>query len=151
MTLSAPGSTQEQHLRSKLLDYAMRDGYLYHIWYPKGSGHKLDCCVKQLVVPRTLGHDVLYSMHEDLTGHFGIARTLATVRSRYYWEGMVQDVEEWVKAYTLCDTRKSPRKAMNAPLIPIPGDKLAVDTIGLPLTTGMGNRYIVVFIDYLTK
>ena len=95
-------------------------------------------------------------MHEDLTGgHFGMARTLATVWNRYYWEGMAQDVENWVKSCKLCNTRKSPRNAQRAPLMPIPvegpWDRLAVDAIGPLPVTNNGNRYIVVFIDYLTK
>eukprot|EP00919_Chromeraceae_sp_WS-2016_P025628 GHVR01060554.1.p1 GENE.GHVR01060554.1~~GHVR01060554.1.p1 ORF type:complete len:203 (+),score=13.62 GHVR01060554.1:692-1300(+) len=85
-----PDNEQDiKRLRMELNDYCILDEHLYHFWYPKGSGFKADRCIKQLVVPKSMRHAILSAMHDDTTaGHFGVAQTLATIRTRYYWEGM---------------------------------------------------------------
>ena len=51
--------------------------------------------------------------------------------------------------------RKSPRNRNKAPLLPIPVqdafDRLACDIIGPFPPSKLGNRYVVVFSEYLTK
>ena len=85
----------------------------------------------------------------------GVFKTYEKLCDRYYWKGMYKDVEHWVRSCQDCSTRKKPRNKYRAPLLPIPVlaafERLAVDVLGPLPTTWSGNRYIVCFIEYLTK
>ena len=110
----------------------------------------------QLVIPPPLRHEVLVNAHDDLSGgHFGVYKTYEKLRDRFYWKGMYKDVEHWVRSCVDCATRKNPKSKARAPLLLIPVDgafqRLAVDVLGPLPVTWSGNRYIVVFMEYLTK
>ena len=66
---------------------------------------------------------------------------------------MRADIENWCRGCLTCVTRR-PGQAVKPPLTPIPVsgpfDPVGVDVIHYP-TTERGNRYAVVFVDYLTK
>ncbi|KAJ8957190.1 hypothetical protein NQ318_007752 [Aromia moschata] len=70
----------------------LRDGLLQRKWEsPDGVS-----TVYQLVLPKARIHQVLEELHSSPTGgHFGVTRTLARVRDRFYWENCRRDVEEW--------------------------------------------------------
>lgn len=94
--------------------------------------------------------------HDDVTaGHLGTQKTYGKVRTRYYWRNMYRDIDRWCKSCVDCAMKKSPRNRHKAPLLPIPVenafDRLAVDCLGpFPLSIA-GNRYVVVFTEYLTR
>ena len=86
----------------------------------------------QLVIPPPLRFEVLVNAHDDLArGHFGVYKTYAKLRDRFYWKGMYRDVEHWVRSCADCATRKHLKNKAHAPLLPIPVDSafqcLAVD------------------------
>ena len=150
---------QEDKLARKLLlsedsFYVADDGLLYHIEH----NIKRNCSepVSQLVVPKTLRFEILSNAHDHITGgHLGTHKTYQKIRQRYWWRGMFKDTEHWCKSCVDCSMRKTPKTNLRAPLIPIPVegafDRVAVDVLG-PLTkTDKGNRYILVFSDYLTR
>lgn len=66
---------------------------------------------------------------------------------------MWADIEEWCRACLICATRR-PGQAVKPALTPIPVsglfDRVGVDVIQFPKSAA-GNRYAVVFVDYLTK
>ena len=66
---------------------------------------------------------------------------------------MRKDIAIWNKACTTCASR-NPGRAVKSPLTPIPVggafDRVGVDIIQFP-TSKRGNKYAVVFVDYLTK
>ncbi|KAJ8958740.1 hypothetical protein NQ318_016468 [Aromia moschata] len=70
----------------------LRDGLLHRKWEsPDGVS-----AVYQLVLPKARIHQVLEELHSSPTGgHFGVTRTLARVRDRFYWVNCRRDVEEW--------------------------------------------------------
>ncbi|KAJ8953410.1 hypothetical protein NQ318_023527, partial [Aromia moschata] len=72
----------------------LRDGLLHRKWEsPNGVS-----AVYQLVLPKARIHQVLEELHNSPTGgHFGVTRTLARVRDRFYWINCRRDVEEWCK------------------------------------------------------
>ncbi|KAJ8961386.1 hypothetical protein NQ318_014631 [Aromia moschata] len=72
----------------------LRDGLLHRKWEsPDGVS-----AVYQLVLPKARIHQVLEELHSSPSGgHFGVTRTLARVRDRFYWVNCRRDVEEWCK------------------------------------------------------
>ena len=127
---------------------------LYHIDVSDKRGRK--GCQTQLVLPPPLRYEVLVNAHDDLAGrHLGVYKTYEKLRDRYYWRGMYKDVEHWVRSCNDCSTRKKPRNKLRAPLLPIPVsaayERMAVDILGPLPVTWKGNRYIAVFVEYLTK
>ena len=144
--------------RSVLLtvdDYFLNeDGLLFHLWTPQGR--RRATTYQQLVIPTALRYELLVWAHDDPTGgHFGTVKTYEKLRTRYYWRKMFSDVNHWCRSCCDCAMRKSPRNRHKAPLLPIPVqdafDRLACDIIGPFPPSKSGNRYVVVFSEYLTK
>jgi hypothetical protein len=78
----------------------LTNGVLYRIWEtPSG-----DATVLQLVLPKSLRHEVLQQLHDTKTsGHLGVAnKTLGRIRERFYWVKCRQDVQEWCRNCDLC-------------------------------------------------
>lgn len=135
--------------------YEMVDDVLYHIWAPDAKGKRKEVR-RRLVIPRTLIDEVLTWCHDDHTaGHLAFHKTYYKIRERFFWEGMYRDIDFWCKSCVNCASRKTPKGRKRAPMLPIPVDgpfdRVAVDVLG-PLPPSLkGNRYIVVFSDYLTR
>ena len=103
-------------------DHVLCDGVLFHLFYPRGKGHRSERTTKQLVVPHALRDDVLLSYHDSLIGggHQGIERTFHHIREKYYWPGMYADVAYYVKSCVDCQQAKRPIHAKKPPLQPLP-------------------------------
>lgn len=110
---------------------------------------------KQLVVPQTLKEDIFKLCHDNHTGaHLGEKKTWAKLHNRFYWKNAYQETIEYVKSCPVCARIKDP-PTTRAYLKPItdfnrPFDKVAVDIMELSRSSS-GNKYVVVFTDYLTK
>ena len=134
--------------------YIGQDGLLYHLdQNRKRSNHET---FSQLVIPHALKFEILSNIHDHISGaHFGVHKTFQKVKQRYWWKGMFKDIEHWCKSCQDCSTRKTPRNSKRAPLLPIPVgnafDRVGVDVLGPFPPPRKGNRYIVVFSDYLTR
>ena len=109
----------------------------------------------QILIPVDLRTEILKEYH-DFLGHVGMKRTIAQLRTRFYWHGMSRDVEDWIGTCTSCCRRSRPvGRGQGAPLqvswAGYPFERVAMDLIpGLPETSG-GNRHILVVVDYFTK
>jgi len=69
-----------------------------------------------LVVPRKLVREVIALNHDPIfAAHPGRKRTLEILCIRYYWPGMRQDVENYVRECDKCHRRKQGRE-YTAPL-----------------------------------
>ena len=89
-------------------DYVMDNGLLFHLYYPRGQGHRTERLVKQLVVPFPLRNDILLSFHDSLLGgHFATERTYQSIRLRYFWIGMYADITTYVKTCGLPKGKES--------------------------------------------
>ena len=127
------------------------DKLLYHL----ERNRRRKCRAKheltlQLVIPASMKYEVVANAHDHMVGgHFGVYKTFDKIFQKYWWEGMYKDVEHWCKSCIDCSMRK------RAPLLSIPVegpfDRLAVDCLGPFPVSHKGNRYIVVFSDYLTR
>lgn len=86
-------------------------------------------------------------------GHLREAKIHGQLSRRYWWPKMRADIEEWCRACLTCATRR-PGQPVKPALTPIPVsgpfDRVGVDVIQFPRSAA-GNRYAVVFVDYLTK
>ena len=111
-------------------------------------------CWRQ-VVPPALRAELLHESHGGkFSGHFAEKKMYDTLRKAYWWPGMRKNVRTHCRSCLNCATRKGTGRAGRPPLQPIPVGgpfhRLGVDVLQLPLTEA-GNRYVVVFMDYLTK
>lgn len=112
--------------------------------------------IEQVVLPGALKDMVLESLHDSIfSGHFGVKKTVARVKLRYYWPGYLEDVEEWCRTCVVCQRRKNPRSKNIAPLQSIgtgvePFEKVALDILKLPQTS-RGNQYVLLIEDYFSK
>ncbi|CAF1053382.1 unnamed protein product [Brachionus calyciflorus] len=108
---------------------------------------------KQLVVPKELKLDILKMCHDNFTGaHLGQRKTWIKLNNLFYWPN--SRYKNYVESCDVCSTIKDP-PATRAGLKTItefqkPFDMVAGDILELTRTNS-GNKYVVVFTDYLTK
>ncbi len=121
------------------------DGVLYHLEKDKTLR----------VVPPTGDRRELFNDAHSGTfgGHLRDTKIHGQLSRHYWWPGMRKDIRDWCLACIPCATRHV-GQAMRPPLTPIPiagpFDRIGVDVIQFPMSR-RGNRYAVVFMDYLTK
>lgn len=108
-----------------------------------------------IVVPEKLREDVLEEAHGGcFAAHFAERKVYDRLRRNVWWKGMKADVRRFCRGCLVCASRKGARKTYRPPLQPIPVGgpfhRVGVDILQLP-TSDQGNKYVIVFMDYLTK
>ncbi len=146
--------TNSRRIMATVDDYVYEDRTLYHL--DKGRARSRNEVRKQLVIPRSLKDEVMYSMHEEpMSGHLSFQKTYLRIKHRYFWVGMYSEIEKWCASCIDCATKKTPRNLTKSPLQPIPVegpfDRVAVDILGPFPTSEKGNKYVIIFTDYFTK
>ena len=121
-----------------------------NVLYKRSKGASGD--VLQLLLPLVLRKRVLEAVH-DQAGHQGVERTLALVRSRCFWPGMINDVEEHCRNCQRCILAKAGKKlhpTMGSLIARRPLEILAIDfTV---LEPGLNNvENVLVLTDVFTK
>jgi hypothetical protein len=121
------------------------------ILYKRSSNGK-----HQLLVPAILTHEVVRQNHDPpYTAHPGIKRTYNLTALRYWWPGMRKAIESYVKSCDLCQRRKEAREfvaPLGRPEEPAsPFEVMSMDITGPNPLTPRGNKYLLTFIDNLTK
>ncbi|CAI5484152.1 unnamed protein product [Closterium sp. Yama58-4] len=92
----------------------------------------------------------------NLSGHFGIDKTLKLLQRNYFWPDMASDVQRYVSACPTCQAMKSSRQRPAGLLQPLepperPWQQVTMDFVtGLP-TGASGNDSVLVVVDRLTK
>ena len=97
---------------------------------------------------------LLYMMHDhELSAHFGIKATQEKIRARYWWSGMIKDIEDHVKTCDRCQRRNKPqgRNELNPIKVKTPFYQIGIDFVGPLPSTKRKNQYILVAMDYFTK
>ncbi|MCG8096512.1 MAG: DDE-type integrase/transposase/recombinase [Candidatus Thiodiazotropha endolucinida] len=124
---------------------------LYREWVDS-----LGCTIYQLVTPDVIQKVIFDHLHSHVTaGHLGRDRTLESIRRRFYWPGVREDVERWIKS---CDTcaRVKPgpgrgKAALQQFKVSAIMQCVAIDIFGpLPISEN-GNEYIIVLGEYFSK
>ena len=117
----------------------------------KGVLHRIysfnDVEYHQLVLPRIYRDSVLKSVHDDF-GHQSLDRCLQLIRERFYWPGMANDAEVWVKRCQRCSISKGdytgPYTKQGSLVANRPLDLLCVDFTKLdPSKSGKENVLVV--------
>ena len=106
----------------------------------------------RLFVPGHLRQAVVKQYHDD-NGHIGVQKTYDSIRRKYFWPNLFQDLNEYVSSCTKCQTRsvkkvKPPLQETDVP--PYPFAKLSLDLSGPYPKTLSGNKYIVAFVDWFS-
>ena len=125
--------------------YTTVDGILYRV-QPDGT--------LRIVPPVSDRESLFKEAHSGaFAGHLRDAKVYGELARHYWWPKMRSDILRWCRSCLVCATRRL-GYAVNPPLIPIPVsgpfDRVGVDVIQFPKSHD-GNRYAVVFVDYLTK
>ena len=133
---------------SELSRFALVEGVLWYVDSARG-------CRPRLVVPRSLQQKLLHETHSGpYAGHFAAKSLYDKLARRYWWRGMYADVHKHCKGCLTCASYRGGGRRTRPPLMPIkvggPFERVGVDILEMPLTMD-GNRYVVVFLDYLTK
>lgn len=144
-----PGDDKEAKkvvLVSKCCD--MIDGILHHE-NPNFPGR---WC---MAIPRGRRHELIQEAHDGrFSEHFAEKRIFELLHRRYWWLGMRANVRRYCRSCMVCASRKGTGRSIKPALQPIPVGgpfhRMGVDVLQLPLSLE-GNKYAVVFIDYLTK
>ena len=111
---------------------------------------------RQLVVPQLLRKEVFEQLHGSPTcGHFGVTKTLARIRERFFWPRCRQSVEEWCRKCEKCAASKGPGRKHKGPMkqfnVGAPLERVTLDILGPLPTSVRGNKYILIVGDYFTK
>ena len=149
-----PPSTDDARLKLlyKLYDRLfVRDGLLV-----RSLGHKLPYRNYVIMVPEEIRGDILKAVHDSsFSGHLGITRTEERVRKRFYWPGIGNDVDRYIKQCHVCTRKTSPANNNRAPLGTIAvGEPLtfwAMDYMGPLPETKRGSKHILVVVHHFTK
>ena len=125
--------------------YVLKDESLYHLQTDK---------TLRVVAPTNLRKKLFEESHGGaFGGHLREAKVHSELNRHYWWPGMRKDISHWSRACLTCASRQ-PGRATKSPLTPIPVggafDRVGVDVLQFA-TSSHGNKYAVVFIDYLTK
>ncbi|XP_040264683.1 uncharacterized protein LOC120979792, partial [Bufo bufo] len=85
---------------------------------------------------------------------FGVQKTEANIRQRFYWVGMREDIEKWCRECVACALKRSEHHDQRAPLRPIvstrPLELVAIDHVKLEPSRS-GYAYAMTIIDHFTK
>lgn len=110
----------------------------------------------QLIVPQDLHQHVLYNYHDAAAaGHPGTKETLRAISQSYYWLGLSDDVQQYVKKCWICASLKRGPLQEKAPLKPhnptTPWEVVAIDIMGPYTKTTKNNRFVFVITDLFSR
>ena len=131
----------------------LKDGLLFRKYYGETGSVKN----YQILRPKQLVNEVLWSLHGEFGKHPGITRTIIAYREKYYFSKMAQLIREWVVLCEQClrESRIHPR-ITRPPLqnpneyITAPENAMQFDLVpGLPPSGGYEN--IVTAMDVISR
>ena len=110
----------------------------------------------QRVVPHGFRVALFHRVHRHELLHYGYEKVYNTLKRRFYWYNMSQDVLEWCQACESCQTTKPGMKGSKNPLkqsnvVYQPMQRLGIDLLTFSTKTSRGNRNILVVQDYASK
>jgi hypothetical protein len=106
-----------------------------------------------LIVPLDARQLVMHHLHDEVPfgGHFGLRKTLTTVRSRFYWPQMQRDIRDYIASCSTCQQTKGIRSRLpgvpNRSLPQRPREQWQIDVIGPFQKTPEGFTHIIAAVD----
>ena len=139
---------EAQKLTVQALNFAVVDELLCFV--DQKAGHR-----KRVVVPAHLRENILKESHGGVyAGHFSGGKLYSTICRKWWWPTIYRDVMDFCKSCPDCAVVSGTGRKYVPPLHPIPVQRpfqiFGVDIMELPITE-RGNRYVIVFQDFLTK
>lgn len=147
----ADGITKDQkrRIREKSSSFVIKDGDLLH----KGKNGNLG----RVIVDAGEKDRLVASLHCGLVGggHFGMNATIKKLTDRFWWRSISDDARNFVRNCDACQRANASNKAPASTLHPISVKEIfhrwGIDMVGPLTTTKMGNKYLVVATEYLTR
>ena len=135
-------------------DLAKSNGVVYRKWKPR---NRVNECW-QAIVLKEMRNEILYQLHDSTMsgGHYGVEKTLARIKQRFWWPSLKTSVEKHIANYDRCAARSTAgieRKAeLQTFLLHGAFRTMAADILG-PVTLAKKSRarYILVMSDLFTK
>jgi len=100
---------------------------------------------------------VLKRMHDaKIAGHLGVFKTYESVKKKYWWPKMREEIRDYIQTCQTCQKHKSDPKSKRWGLLQTitahrPFEIIGMDIMTNKRTTSRGNRYLLVVTDYFTK
>jgi hypothetical protein len=118
----------------------------HNILMLKDRGHN------KIVIPQKMKTKIIKIAHFS---HLGIRKTIDLIQRKYFWKGIVQDVEQFCKQCLQCIEFKSKKIIPNVPApmedINYKSEILAIDLVG-PLPRSLkGHHYILTIMDMYSR
>ena len=89
---------------------------------------------------------------QAMAGHLGINKTIKKIRTRFYWHGLSDDVETYIRQCPRYSQAKNPPKPPIGSIpVGYPLKKVCLDLVGPLLKSINGFKHIVVVVDLSTK
>jgi len=151
-----PDEPKAANWTRRLAAHCLLEDTILH-FYPDQRTHRTG--VPLLWVPQIYQRMLLKAAHcHRFAGHGGQAKTLARLRSKYFWPGIAAHADTFVKQCPECQKAKLPSKRSkpDAPLqawdVPSsPNQRIHIDLMGPLKTSESGRKYILVITDAFTK
>ena len=144
-----------QETLAKTIILMVHEGKTRRFWLDNGLLYTKG---NRLYVPKwdNLRRELIKECHDSLwTGHSEIRRTLALLKTSYYWPQMCDDVEDYVRTCLVCQQDNVEQQQLGGLLEPLPTPKRPWESISmdfivtLPKSEGFGS--IMVILDRFSK
>ena len=128
--------------------YILRNGLLYK----KCVANNRETGYLQFVLPKLFRKQALEACHDEV-GHLGIERTTSLLKDRFYWPGMEDDIEEYVKTCPRCLKFKAiPERAeLNIIDVTRPLELVHIDFLTIEAPKKDKDVNILVVTDHFTR
>ncbi|GJP40392.1 hypothetical protein CLOM_g24662 [Closterium sp. NIES-68] len=106
---------------------------------------------------RLLRELLIQEVHDwNLSGHFGVDKTLKALQRFYYWPDMVTNLQRYVAGCPICQRMKSSHQRPTGLLQPLEPPQRPWQHVTMDFVTGLpagpsGNDAVLVVVDRLTK
>ena len=129
-----------------------RGGVLYYRWHERTG----EPPAYRLIVPAALQQEVLRSCHcPPQSGHLGREKTCHRVKREFFWVGLTDSVNQFVRRCPQCQACKSSGRVGRAEMqlyqAGAPMDRIHIDVVGPFPVSQSGNKYVLVMVDQFTR
>jgi len=115
--------------------------------------YKQDSRLRKIVDDQKKRFQLIEAAHS--VEHEGIYKTYHRLESNYYWKGMNKEIQIYIKCCLKCQMNKRQKQNENVENLPTKSgylfSRVGLDLVGPLPKTKIGNKCIIVLVDYLTK